>query len=82
MFQDGGKRTSVFFYLSNHNTYLGICRSDYDCQLFNPTRPNVQCVNGRCIIKAGLLYNVSRWRKRDQCFLLFVVSQYLFRTLP
>ena len=46
MFQDGGKGTSVFFYLSYHNTYLGLCRSDYDCQLMDPTKR--RCMHGMC----------------------------------
>ena len=46
MSQDGGKGTSVFFYLSYHNTYLGLCRSDYDCQLMDPTKR--RCMHGMC----------------------------------
>ena len=46
--QDGGKGTSVFFYLLYQNTYSG-CSHDYDCQQTDPTKR-------RCMRSTGMCY--------------------------
>ena len=49
MFQDGEKGMSYFFYLSYHNAFLGICFSDYDCHMMDPTKP-------KCLRSTGMCY--------------------------
>ena len=42
------KRGSVFLYLQYHNTYLGVCLSDYDCLTMDPTKPKCMRSTGMC----------------------------------